>query len=301
MHQGILQRIMPILAVAVVTLAAGCGGPIGPITSFSADHVTVSPGQPELIGRVFVAPQKVRVGRVPMVYILREDLGVMWMMVPERKVYHEMPRDEAPLDAMMREVSQEQIIAEELVTETVNGFLCRKLRIKTSVEILGTRHEGTAVVWTTPALAIPIRSKTEDGTVSELRELRPGTQPEELFEIPQGYEKTSKLGLFAEDHAAYSRRYPPDSATKSRAAGRLRPIREHGTGVIWGTAVPDITPAVERLARPGAIYSTPSPCLLAESTPRRRANLLAGATGRPRSRSCWERRLPAGSRTWVVR
>jgi len=26
-----------------------------------------------------------------------------------------------------------------------------------------------------------------------------------------------------------------------------------------------------------------------------------GATGRPRSRSCWERRLPAGSRTWVVR
>ena len=31
------------------------------------------------------------------------------------------------------------------------------------------------------------------------------------------------------------------------------------------------------------------------------AFLELGATGRPRSRSCWERRLPAGSRTWVVR
>jgi len=87
-----------------------------------------------------------------------------------------------------------------------------------------------------------------------------------------------------QDHAAYSRREAPDAAPKSRAAVRLRPIREPGPGVIGGTAVPEITPAGERLSRPRAIYGTPSPCLLAESTPRRRANLLVAGQFRPEGR-----------------
>jgi len=88
-------------------------------------------------------------------------------------------------------------------------------------------------------------------------------------------------GDMRQNHAAYPRRDPPDAATKSREAGRLRPIREPGPGVIWGTAVPDITPSGERLARPWAIYGKPSPCLLAEPRPRRRANLLVAGQFRP--------------------
>ncbi|MCP4661277.1 MAG: DUF4412 domain-containing protein [bacterium] len=190
------MRIMLVVtAVTVTALAAGCGGPV---TSFSAEQVTRLPGQPEQIVRVFVAPQKLRMEmEVPMgamVNIVREDLGIMWMLVPERQAYREMPMDEAQLNAMMREVNQEQI-TEELGTETVNGFPCRKVRITTNVEVMGMRHEGTAVVWTTPALPMPIRSETEDGAVSELREIKPGAQPEELFEIPEGYEKT-EMGMF---------------------------------------------------------------------------------------------------------
>ena len=100
----------------------------------------------------------------------------------------------------------------------------------------------------------------------------------------EGGPATRAEGDMRQDHAAYSRRDPPDAATKSRAAGRLRPIRKPGPGVIWGTAEPDITTACERPVRPGAIYGTPSPCLLSEPRPRRRANLLIAGQFRPEER-----------------
>ncbi len=57
----------------------------------------------------------------------------------------------------------------------------------------------------------------------------------------KGGPATRGEGDMRQDHAAYSRRDPPDAATKSRAAGRLRPIREPGPRVICGTSAPDIT------------------------------------------------------------
>ncbi len=225
-RKGNLKRILLVAAaVAVVALAAGCGGPV---TSYSAEHVTRSPGQPEQIGRIFVVPQKMRMEvETPMgamVNIVREDLSVMWMLVPERKAYREMPMDEAQMGAMMREVNQEQI-TEELGTETINGFPCRKVRITSSVEVMGRRHEGSAVVWTTSALAMPIRSETEDGTVSELREIKPGGQPDELFEIPEGYEKT-EMGMFdlfaGGDEGADSQAAPSLSDLSQKVKGLLK-------------------------------------------------------------------------------
>jgi len=100
----------------------------------------------------------------------------------------------------------------------------------------------------------------------------------------EGGPATRTEGDMRQDHAAYSRRDPPAAATKSRGAGRLRSIREPGPGVIWGTAEPDITTACERPVRPGAIYGTPSPCLLSEPRPRRRANLLIAGQFRPEER-----------------
>ena len=57
----------------------------------------------------------------------------------------------------------------------------------------------------------------------------------------EGGPATRAEGDMRQDHAAYSRRDPPDAATKSRAAGRLRPIREPGPGVICGASAPDNT------------------------------------------------------------
>jgi len=102
----------------------------------------------------------------------------------------------------------------------------------------------------------------------------------------EGGPATRAEGDMRQDHVAYSRRDPPAAAPKSRAGGRLRSVREPGPGVIGGTAVPDITPAGERSARPGAIYGPPSPCLLADPRPRRRANLLIAGHFRPK-RAAW--------------
>ncbi len=85
---------------------------------------------------------------------------------------------------------------------------------------------------------------------------------------------TRAEGDMRHEHAAYSWRDSLDTASKSRAAGRLRPILDSGPRVVFGTAMPDITPSGGRLARAGVISGKLSPSLLAEPRRRQRANFL---------------------------
>jgi len=184
---------------AACLIAFACGG--GTIESFSADHVTTAPNQPEQVARVFFAPQKMRMEMASpanpsekMITIAREDLGVAWILMPSRSAYVEMPIDEAGMAQAMLELEDDQIV-DDLGRETVSGFECRKLRITTSTAIMGRRMEQTAVMWKSDRLPMALRSESENGGVSELRDIQPGRQPEELFEVPDGYEM-SEGGLF---------------------------------------------------------------------------------------------------------
>jgi hypothetical protein len=55
------------------------------------------------------------------------------------------------------------------------------------------QHSGKAVVeseqWYDPQLNIAIRQQAKDGSFRELRNIRLGEQPDELFTLPQGYSK----------------------------------------------------------------------------------------------------------------
>ena len=193
------RNSLPAFVVAAGCLmASACGGSID---SFSATQVTTAQNQTENAAQLFFAPQKVRMEMASpanpsekMITIAREDLGVAWIFVPSRSAYVEMPIDEAGMTQAMRELEDDQII-DDLGRETVAGFDCRKLRITTSMKIMGRTMEQTSVVWKSDRLPMALRSESENGTVSELRDIKPGSQPGELFEIPDGYEK-SEGGLF---------------------------------------------------------------------------------------------------------
>ena len=75
-------------------------------------------------------------------------------------------------------------------------------------------------------------------------------------------------GDIGQVHASSARRELPAGTTKSRPAGRLRPIREPRAGVISGMIVPEMTPAASRLGGRGTISGKPLPDLLGESAPR---------------------------------
>jgi hypothetical protein len=82
---------------------------------------------------------------------------------------------------------------ESLGTETINGYRCEKKRIKTTTDMMGNKMTFTSLVWITAELGFPIRTETDNGTITELRDIKPGHQDASLFEIPAGYTKVASI------------------------------------------------------------------------------------------------------------
>jgi hypothetical protein len=179
-----------VLTALLLGLAACSGG--GKIKEYSARQVYQDAGGQERMHGIFVSQDKMRMemhspgGEGSMVLIYRKDKGVAWTLFPEKKFYIESKLDEAKLQKAFGEI-QSDVKKEELGTETVNGFKCRKMRVETTSRIMGREIKSTATVWLSDRLDFPIRSQGKDGGVVELRDIKPGRQPSDLFEIPAGY------------------------------------------------------------------------------------------------------------------
>ena len=66
--------------------------------------------------------------------------------------------------------------------ETVNGRNC--------IRYDGTNAKGeSGSVWLDPSLRFPVKWQGKDGNSGELRNIKEGSQPASLFEIPAGYTK----------------------------------------------------------------------------------------------------------------
>ncbi len=163
----------------------------GKIKEYSAKQVYQDTGGQEQTHNIFVSHDKMRMEmRSPgeegsMVMIYRKDKKVAWTLFPEKKFYVESKLDEAKLRKAFGEI-QTDMKKEELGTETVNGFKCRKMRVETTSRIMGREIKSTATVWISDRLDFPIKSQGKDGGVMELRDIKPGRQSSDLFEIPAG-------------------------------------------------------------------------------------------------------------------
>jgi hypothetical protein len=183
------------LAGGLVLAAFGCGGKVA---AYSATQVTTRGGHTQQTSKVFVAGQKMRMemphpsGHGSLVSIVRQDRGVAWMLFPEQRMYREVAIDEADLTGLSRQIKDDQVI-EELGSETVAGYSCRKVKVRTKVTVMGRTIESTSTVWMTPKLGLPLRSEHSSGTVSELRDITEGRQPADLFEVPAGFSKTESM------------------------------------------------------------------------------------------------------------
>lgn len=192
-----------LLAISVILLVSATGARGATVKSFSAKQVTVDPnGKIVSSGMIYVKPEKIRMdfkppeGEGTMINIFRRDRNLHWMLSPEQKKYVESPYDEAELQkAMQLHMGQTEKI---LGTETVNGFKCTKKEVETTVKFFGISKKSKAIVWQSDRLEFPVRTQTEDGTITELRDFKAGRQSSKLFEIPAGYAKVANMmELFA--------------------------------------------------------------------------------------------------------
>ncbi|MEA1971416.1 MAG: DUF4412 domain-containing protein [Thermodesulfobacteriota bacterium] len=190
--------VLCLIAMSVMLMSAGSAY-AGKIKNFSADQVTLAPnGKIQNKGKIYITPEKIRTemlspqGKGNMIMIMRRDLNLYWMLNPGDKKYFERPLNEKEWESMAKGAIKSKT-EKDLGTETINGFKCRKKSVEMVVEVMGFKSKSRSVVWISKKLDMPIRTKMEDGNVTELRNIKKGRQSKKLFEIPGGYKKVGNM------------------------------------------------------------------------------------------------------------
>ncbi len=155
---------------------------------FQAQVVTRS-SLGEITGRVYYQGENIRqessLAGVSTVAILRGREKKLWVLVPGRRSYVEMPFTEEGVPGLLtlpKSGTERRFLGEE----TVQGFRCDMYA--SSISFQGQKMPQT--VWVAKELKVPIKMVSADGSLSsELRDIQVKKLDPALFSLPAGYEK----------------------------------------------------------------------------------------------------------------
>jgi hypothetical protein len=153
---------------------------------FSADFVMQEKGMSQYVtGKVFVKGNKIRqemvVEGMKQITILRPDKGVIWTLMPEGKMYMEMPY-QAGDKRFERWSAEKESKAKYLGKETVAGLSCKKYELFEGGEKVR--------VWVSEKLPFPTKMDHGAGIV-QYKNINWEPVHNDLFEIPFKYQKMS--------------------------------------------------------------------------------------------------------------
>ena len=175
----------------------------GTIKDYSADMVTV-PGD-KVVQKMYVTPEKMRfdvydqAGKLESISILRLDQGKMYALQPEGKTYFEIPvnKEFTSFEDLTKDLmgAKFDTIREKQGTEEVSGYEAEKVKVTTSIEVMGQKTTMVHIEWLAPEFApIPVRAENpQDKSLAEMRNIETGAPDEALFEIPEGYSKDTSM------------------------------------------------------------------------------------------------------------
>ncbi len=177
-------------------------GHAGKIENFTADQIVIDPsGNVQREGKFYVTPQKMRMdilapqGPKDMVMIFRRDLKLQYMINTGKKIYVETVIDESEMEKATKQMvlgQNEKILG----SETVSGYKCTKKQVDTTVEVMGYKTKTRSIVWIADQFEMPLRTQTEDGSVTEMRNIKKGRPAANVFEVPKGYQKSPDMMSF---------------------------------------------------------------------------------------------------------
>lgn len=197
MNRDSFARVLIILLTTTLTLGlyAGCSrkdAPKSPPEEFSAD-VTANGGGVSFSGKAYVKKDKLRLEMPESHMITRLDKGKVWVLFPSQKIYMEQIIDKAEHNLVGVGKIPGEIERKMVAKETIDGKKVHKYRI-TRKE--GEGEEETIYQWIDPDNGIPIRTADPNGEWSfEYKNARVGSQPDDLFELPQDYTKFAMPNL----------------------------------------------------------------------------------------------------------
>jgi hypothetical protein len=172
---------------------------------FSADIVTTHEmGKPaSTTGKMYVTKDKLRFEMQGQnghsgIMIINFAARTTDVLMPERKMYVEMNAGQGPgaerTWAFFRPADVSNACPDWQKLATQKGGECHKLGNETVNGRSAVKYEGksadgdTGVIWLDPKIAFPLKWQGKDSE-GELQNIKEGSQPSSLFEIPPDYQK----------------------------------------------------------------------------------------------------------------
>jgi Domain of unknown function (DUF4412) len=161
---------------------------------FSADSVMTGKGR-TMTGKIFFKADRFRMdvdSPRKMSTITRMDKKVVWSVMPDQKMYMEMPFNPNQNNRPMVDKKVEGELDRKLVgSEIIDGHATKKY-------LITHKREGRTTQiyqWWATDINFPVKTAALDGSwTQEFRNIKMGNQPNSLFEAPQGYRKMSMSG-----------------------------------------------------------------------------------------------------------
>lgn len=121
--------------------------------------------------------------------IVRKDKGVVWILMPKRQKYMELPfTEEAKNNPHLYQDELDEIaVKKELGEEKVNGFACKKY-----LYTFNDPSRGTMMQWYAEKLEFPVKMLFKGNNwemTTEFSNIKQGSVDDSLFELPAGYTK----------------------------------------------------------------------------------------------------------------
>jgi len=200
------------------------------VTDYTADQVTMG-ADGELIkeSKVHFSGGKMRIddampqSGAKLIMIYRSDLKKSFMLNTDKKAYFEREVDEKEMTGETMSMApvknrKEKALGEEMVS----GYRCSKKEIEAEIEVMGFKKTSRSVIWQSPKFDLPLRTRSDSGHVTELRNIQEGKPSADLFEVPAGYSKVSDMMELLGDERPKGGR-PPKSPRKGKEGGSPYP------------------------------------------------------------------------------
>ena len=175
-----------ILLCGILVIASGLAASASAV-EFSADMVSTAQGR-STTTKVFVKDRMFRMEPqgAHSYSIMRGDKQLTWLVMPDQKSYMEMKADPNK-EPKAEEKVRGEVSRKLLGTETVDGHPTQKY------EVTYTQGGKTEKMyqWMATDIKFPVKMAGVDGSwTMEYKNIKMGSQPASLFEVPSDYKKT---------------------------------------------------------------------------------------------------------------
>lgn len=176
----------------------------GKITSYSADTVMIKPdGEISGTAKLYITPEAYRMDGMPMggaEFGMSQNITSLGLYAQkkeylynhDKKLVFETELDEQEMMEMLglfKNVESEVVLGKE----NVSGYTCIKKKVTTSATVMGMKETFTQIIWQSDRFEMPLRTRTEEGYVSELRNIKTKKPAADLFKPLTGYAKVDRM------------------------------------------------------------------------------------------------------------